>query len=328
MNSKNSIMSMSRNYIIVPRDVPPENFKSVPETIKVKKTPVKCFVRGFLLMLLVLCLAAATFSGVYLAFEESRRNQESENIIGNNGVIDEEISDNHQQSYKAVFTNNNETVYVKHKLTETLLDPCLSSPCQGGGSCESHDGTFSCYCPPGRWGHVCQRRTEAGVRFSPSSFVQINSNMSSSVSNIKLKIKPTSSSGSLLQSGHLTLKLEDGILTLHHNTAKYPYYQPVVLGDWHRVTLSLYHGDVMVQLDHRPPLTVGLEAEGRIMGDVLCIGHCQENSLSDTGFSGCLMDLRLGQRPVGLLSEFGQHLTGRQDLEQCHDEHRDSTAVD
>ena len=318
MNSKSSIISMSRNYIIVPRDVPPENFKSVPETIKVKRTPVKCFVRSFLFVLLVLCLAAATFSGVYLAFEESRSNQDSEKTIKKDYTIDEEISDNHQQSYKAVFTENNETVYVKHKETATLLEPCLSSPCQGGGSCESHDGTFSCYCPPGRWGQVCQRRTEAGVRFNPSSYVKINfifSNTSSSVLNIKFKLQPTASSGSLLQSGHLSLELEDGLLTLHHNTTRYPYYQPVGLGDWSQVTMSLYHGDVMIQLDHRPPLTVRLEAEGSVMEDILCIGHCQENN----SFTGCLMDLRLGHRQVSLLSQFGQHLIDRKDVDQCND---------
>ena len=30
-------------------------------------------------------------------------------------------------------------------------DACAGQPCQGGGTCESHDGTFTCYC---RWAEL------------------------------------------------------------------------------------------------------------------------------------------------------------------------------
>ena len=30
------------------------------------------------------------------------------------------------------------------------------SPCHNGGSCETHDGVFTCYCPPGFAGKLCQ----------------------------------------------------------------------------------------------------------------------------------------------------------------------------
>ena len=33
---------------------------------------------------------------------------------------------------------------------------CHPSPCHNGGSCESHDGVFTCYCPPGFAGSLCQ----------------------------------------------------------------------------------------------------------------------------------------------------------------------------
>ena len=33
---------------------------------------------------------------------------------------------------------------------------CHPSPCHNGGSCESHDGVFTCYCPQGFAGSLCQ----------------------------------------------------------------------------------------------------------------------------------------------------------------------------
>ena len=36
--------------------------------------------------------------------------------------------------------------------------PCASHPCYGGGTCEEHDGTFTCFCPSDRTGDRCERR--------------------------------------------------------------------------------------------------------------------------------------------------------------------------
>ena len=69
MTSSSSLLSMSRSYIIVPSDVPPENFKSVPETLRVKRRPGLCVLRSLLLLTLLLCLAAGAVSGIYLAYE-------------------------------------------------------------------------------------------------------------------------------------------------------------------------------------------------------------------------------------------------------------------
>ena len=39
-------------------------------------------------------------------------------------------------------------------LCEEDPSPCASSPCEGGGTCEEHDGTFTCYCRGGKAGPV------------------------------------------------------------------------------------------------------------------------------------------------------------------------------
>ena len=33
---------------------------------------------------------------------------------------------------------------------------CHPNPCHGGGTCEEHDGVFTCYCPEGLTGSQCQ----------------------------------------------------------------------------------------------------------------------------------------------------------------------------
>ena len=38
-------------------------------------------------------------------------------------------------------------------IQRSLCDP---NPCKGGGTCEEHDGTYSCYCPPGLAGSNCE----------------------------------------------------------------------------------------------------------------------------------------------------------------------------
>ena len=47
-------------------------------------------------------------------------------------------------------TGSNMTCLEHH---QSLCDP---NPCKGGGTCEEHDGTFTCYCPPGLAGTYCQ----------------------------------------------------------------------------------------------------------------------------------------------------------------------------
>ena len=37
-----------------------------------------------------------------------------------------------------------------------VCDPCRGDPCHGGGTCEPHDGTFSCHCAEGRAGQRCE----------------------------------------------------------------------------------------------------------------------------------------------------------------------------
>ena len=47
---------------------------------------------------------------------------------------------------------------------------CHPNPCQGGGTCEEHDGVFTCYCPEGLTGSRCQHDVTK-TNISVASFV-------------------------------------------------------------------------------------------------------------------------------------------------------------
>ncbi len=43
--------------------------------------------------------------------------------------------------------------------------------CLGGGTCEEHDGTFTCYCPPGLAGDRCQHDLSQHDQIAVASFL-------------------------------------------------------------------------------------------------------------------------------------------------------------
>ena len=63
----------------------------------------------------------------------------------------------------------------KPLLEEATYSFCQSSDgaptCLGGGTCEEHDGTFTCYCPPGLAGDRCQHDLSQHEQISVASFL-------------------------------------------------------------------------------------------------------------------------------------------------------------
>ena len=104
-------------------------------------------------------------------------------------------------------------------------DPCFPSPCSGGGSCESHDGTFTCYCMKGRTGKFCEKvvMTEdiETTGFTGQSLVLIkNPSASGPRSSLMIKFKPHRKDGVIMFSktdsdrsvGNISLSLTSGFV--------------------------------------------------------------------------------------------------------------------
>ena len=317
-----SLLSMSHSYIIVPRDVPPENFKSVPETLRVKRRPGLCVVRSLLLLTLLLCLTAGAGSGLYLLAYEGFLGTETEVQQQDQFVGDqphqphqpgEEDRDHHEDLYLAVRLEGNLTEYRRRP------SPCAESPCSNGGLCESHDGVFSCHCGPGYHGQLCQvaRRGGQTVSLGPRSHISLSSSLLSRTTRARLRLsfRPTNSrAGLILLTGRLAILLQDGFLVVKYQDTLY-HHAEVSLA-WHNLTLSTYHSDIQVQLDHSRSLTESLPAGQPVVGDLLCLGDCLGDG---TGLQGCVRDLTFGQQPVSLVEEQGSLITDHRDIGQCSD---------
>jgi len=63
-------------------------------------------------------------------------------------------------------------LYETEDLT-SVTDPCALNPCVNGGTCEAHDGTFTCFCAEGFAGDHCQHdhSRKKGGQFGAASFV-------------------------------------------------------------------------------------------------------------------------------------------------------------
>ena len=313
MTSSDSLLSMSRSYIIVPRDVPPENFKSVPETLRVKRRPGLCVLRSLLLLTLLLSLTAGAVSGIYLAYEgflprTETALQQQDQFVGDQPREDR---DHHEDLYLAVRLEGNITEYRRRP------EPCAESPCANGGHCESHDGVFSCLCGPGYHGNLCQLASQTGgrVRLTAHSHITFSSSSLAKKTRavVRLSFRPSSTrAGLILTTGHLALLLQEGFLLVKYRDSLYHLAQ--VSLTWHNLTISTYHSDILVQLDHTSSLTESLPAGEPVVGDLLCLGDCHGD---DSGMTGCVGDLTFGQQPVSFVREQESLLTDHQDIGQC-----------
>ena len=78
MSHKYSTLRKSRTYIVVPRDVPHENFLSVPETQKERKTGL---VRCVLIPVLVLLVIAGLLSGLVYGYQSHQESDEHVHLM-------------------------------------------------------------------------------------------------------------------------------------------------------------------------------------------------------------------------------------------------------
>ena len=133
-------LSRSRTYIMVPRDVPPENFVTVQETRKVERVGLArcllppCLVVGCLLLLASILAA--------VGFLLSIRTYEANTETGGKSLWS-----NRQQGDEAIYCGEGEWGSLK-------CHPCLCSKI-GSLSKACHRGSGQCTCREGHSGHKC-----------------------------------------------------------------------------------------------------------------------------------------------------------------------------
>ena len=201
--------------------------------------------------------------------------------------------------------------------------PCSFAPCEGGGRCEEHDGTFSCHCPASRSGRYCEKEThitdtEAG--FTGASYIMM-APLSNSVTrtNIQLTFRTFHSEGVLLLwLGHtdwLSIAIVRGHLEVKYELGSGPGVlvsrSPVKLGQWHSLVFRRYHQDGILELDKEEPVTTrsrGRNKSLNIRDNIYLGGHPLTNSSSyllgtDKGLVGCIRNVNIMRRKVRLVED-------------------------
>ena len=217
---------------------------------------------------------------------------------------------------------------------------CSSSPCQAGGTCEEHDGTFTCYCSPGRAGKLCEETLKniniSVPAFHGKSFIQVTggrAEVGGLRSDLRLEFRTFLSSCLLYHSpggrrragDSLSLAVREKYLelsfTLSGSTLRLRSEVPVRLGAWHSVRVSRYRTQAMLQLDSLPPVTGETQSSLSTLdlAHISYLGYCP--SLPLPGLQGCVRSLQLGRQMVSLGSSPSQGVTecqGHPCTEACH----------
>ena len=147
---------------------------------------------------------------------------------------------------------------------------CDPNPCKGGGTCEEHDGTFTCYCPSGLAGTFCQHdvsKTSIDVA-SFTGHSRIGITTPGDVVNrfdVQFNFRSFAEEGILfyaqgskdndyvsisLMNGFVEFRydLGSGTLVLRSNTK-------IMLGQWHHLVARRYNQDGYLALDGSDKVT-------------------------------------------------------------------------
>ena len=141
---------------------------------------------------------------------------------------------------------------------------CDPNPCKGGGTCEEHDGTFTCYCPPGLAGSYCQHdvsKTSIKVAsFTGQSLIGVVTPEDHvNRFDIELGFRSFSENGLIFytqgyQDGDfLSLTIKDGHVEFRYDLGGGPLViksnSKVILGHWHKLVAKRYNQDGFLALD-------------------------------------------------------------------------------
>eukprot|EP00071_Canis_lupus_P005900 XP_005620419.1 agrin isoform X4 [Canis lupus familiaris] len=209
--------------------------------------------------------------------------------------------------------------------TQQPPKPCDSQPCLHGGTCQDQDsgGGFTCSCPVGRRGAVCEKALYLSVpAFNGRSFLAFPTLRAYHTLRLALEFRALEPQGLLLYNGNaqgkdfLALTLLGGRVQLRFDTGSGPAVLtssvPIEPGRWHRLELSRHwrrgtlsvDGEPLV-LGHSPSGTDGLNLDtdlfvGGIPEDQASV--VLERTSISVGLKGCIRLLDVNNQRLELSS--------------------------
>ncbi|XP_056156000.1 agrin [Lampris incognitus] len=235
-------------------------------------------------------------------------------------------------SRATVSPTTSSTTHVRIKPSYTKAQrPCDSHPCLHGGSCEDDRTDFTCICPAGRGGSVCEKVIKYFVpSFGGKSYLAFSTMRAYHTVRIAMEFRAAELTGILLYNGQdskkdfLSLALVNSKVELRFNTGSgtgtVVSTVAVKQGHWHQLVVTRNRRNAMLSVDNEthvegesPRGTDGLNLDtdlfvGGVPDDML--HDVRERTAVATGLVGCIRLLDVNNRLYNLQENEGDVLYG------------------
>nr|XP_020637908.1 agrin isoform X3 [Pogona vitticeps] len=209
--------------------------------------------------------------------------------------------------------------------------PCESHPCLHGGTCEDDGRDFTCSCPAGKGGAVCEKSIRYFIpSFGGKSYLAFKMMKAYHTVRIALEFRASDLSGLLLYDGQshgkdfLSLALVNGFIELRFNTGSgtgiITSRVPVEPGKWHQLVVNRNRRNGMLSVDGEPPVHGESPSgtDGLNLDTDLFVGGAPEDQIATvaertsvtTGLKGCIRLLDVNNQMYDLREKGSDVLYG------------------
>ncbi|XP_077941566.1 agrin isoform X7 [Gasterosteus aculeatus] len=221
--------------------------------------------------------------------------------------------------------------HVRGRPSHKAAKPCSSHPCLHGGTCEDDGNDFSCQCPAGRGGSVCEKVIRYFIpSFGGQSYLAFPTMSAYHTVRIAMEFRASETTGVLLYNGQtgkkdfISLALVNGKVELRFNTgsgtgtvaSKVQIHQ----GRWHQLVLTRKRRSARLSVDNEPYIEGESPqgTDGLNLDTDLFIGGVPEEMKQDvsertavgTGLVGCIRVLDVNNRKLNLQESGGDSMYG------------------
>nr|XP_054602129.1 agrin isoform X4 [Nothobranchius furzeri] len=209
--------------------------------------------------------------------------------------------------------------------------PCDSHPCLHGGTCEDDGSDFSCKCPAGRGGAVCEKVIKYFIpSFGGQSYLAFQTMSAYHTVRIAMEFRASEMTGLLLYNGQMrkkdfiSLALVNGKVELKFNTGSGTgtLISKVLInqGRWHQLVVTRNRRSAVLSIDNEPHIQGESPqgTDGLNLDTELFIGGVTEELKQDVrertgvaaGLVGCIRMLDVNNRMLNLQESGGDSLFG------------------
>uniref|UniRef100_A0A8D3A5Y5 Agrin n=1 Tax=Scophthalmus maximus TaxID=52904 RepID=A0A8D3A5Y5_SCOMX len=219
--------------------------------------------------------------------------------------------------------------HFRGKLHHKAQKPCDSHPCLHGGTCEDDGNDFSCKCPAGRGGSVCEKVIKYFIpSFGGQSYLAFQTMSAYHTVRIAMEFRASEETGILLYNGQdgkkdfISLALVNGRVELRFNTGSgtgtVVSKVQISQGRWHQLVVTRNRRNAMLSVDNEPHIegesprgTDGLNLDTHLfIGGVPEEMNVRERTAVASGLVGCIRLLDVNNRVLNLQESGGDSLYG------------------